>query len=408
MSEITTTGRTGDLAGRLVQLTPEDRLVEEVSRNLTPWDVDQILREANAGDPRRQAKLAQEILEKDWDIAQAVQTRAAAVIGTPWQIQPASQGPAAAESAACLARILSEAGGEDAGEPLASFDQLLANLLSAYLPGFAVSEIVWRDGGRGLAGFQFVPAHHFSFAGGSERPRLVTRRSPQGDELPRRKFVVHRYRHRSGDLARGGLIRPLAWLYCFKNLNLKDLLRYMEKFGMPFIAARLDPQAFESERRKIGYLIRNFGSDGGGVFTRGVELEFIQNQNQAGADLYFRFLDYAARAVSKLVLGQTATSDSQDANRSTASVHNLVRQDLRQDDCLALAETLRQDLLRPLVEFNFGPGLPVPRLVFACQAPPDLERESRVVDNLCRAGYRPEPAAIERRFGYRLAPLAQP
>ena len=280
---------------------------------------------------------------------------------------------------------------------------MLGALLTAYLPGFAVVEIVWRPGGRGVVGFQFVPAHHFTFRDSLHAPRLVTHAAPQGEPLPADKFLVHRYRHRPGDVARGGLIRPLAWLYAFKNLNLKDLLRYLEKYGMPFIAARLEDHAFEQERRKIAWLIRNFGSDGGGVFTKATELQVLP-QPTGGGELYFRFLDYAERAINKLLLGQTSSSDSRDSNRSTAAVHNLVRHDLLVDDCRALAETIRQHLLRPLVAWNFGAETPVPHLVFRAEAPADREAEARIIEHLARAGYRIAPGEITARFGYALAP----
>jgi phage gp29-like protein len=197
----------------------------------------------------------------------------------------------------------------------------------------------------------------------------------------------------------GGLIRPLAWLYVFKNLALKDLLRYIEKYGMPFIAARLDEQAFEKERRKIAYLVRNFGSDGGGVFTKATELEMLHAPGSSG-EVYFRFLEYSERAVARLILGQTSTSDSRDSNRSTAYVHNLVRHDLRADDCTALAATLRRELIRPLVQFNFGPEEPLPTILFQAPVEGDREQESRIVANLTAAGYRLDPATVSARTGY--------
>lgn len=393
------TEKTAD--GRLVRLVQQDRLYQEVSIDLGPTDIDRVLREANVGRQQDQAKLAAEILEKDWDIAQAVQTRTAAVLGAAWEVQPQADTDRAREVADFVRQALASAG-TGAAAPLDTFEQLLGAMLTAYLPGFSVNEIVWREGGREIAGFQFIPQHHFTFYESMDRPLLVTPENRSGYALPSHKFIVHRYRHRRGDITRGGLIRPLAWLYAFKNLNLKDLLRYIEKFGMPFIAARLDQHAFDHERHKIAWLIRNFGSDGGGVFTKGAELEFIEG-NGSNAEVHFKFLDYCERAVSKLILGQTSTSDGRDSNRSTAAIHNLVRHDLCIDDCRALAQTIRQDVIRPLVQFNFGPDEPLPRFAMACDLPPDRETESRIVQNLANAGYSIAPADIEAKFGYRLS-----
>ncbi len=397
---------TGVRTGTLVRLLPEDRHAAEVSISLTPGDVHQVITDANGGDQQDQAKLAQEILEKDWDIAQTIQTRAAAVLGTPWKILPANDSAGAHEVAETIDRLLRETLGDTAG--LDSFEQFIAQMLTAYLPGFSVSEIVWREGGAGIEGFQHIPQHHFTFRN-SLWPLLVTKDQPAGWELPANKFVIHRYRHRCGDIVRGGLIRPLAWLYAFKNLNLKDLLRYLEKFGMPFVAARVDDHAFDKERRKVSQLVRQFGSDGGAVFTKATEIELIAGHN-GSAEVYFRFLEYSQDAIAKVVLGQTSTSDSRSSNRSTAAVHNLVRQDLREDDCRAIEATVQEQVIRPLVVFNFGPGAlegGPPKLRFDCEPMQDLELESRILLNLAKAGYRVRKDEVEARFGYQLEDITE-
>lgn len=390
--------------GRLVDFLPQDRLQPELTRQLSPGDVDQILRAANTGDCQRQAKLAREMVEKDWDLAQALQTRVAAVAGTPWELQPGADTLVGRRIAAFVERALRAAGSVPGDEDLDGFGQLLNHMLTSYLPGYSVNEIVWDEGGRGVLGFQFIEPQFFTLRD-STALRLVTPEQPLGVELPRGKFIVHRYCHRGGDLTRGGLIRPLAWLYVFKNLNVKDLLRFLEKYGMPFLLARLDQAAYDEERHHLAYLIRHFGSDGGGVFTKAAELQVVQPGANQG-DVYFKFMDYCERAISKLILGQTSTSDSKDSNRSTAAVHNQVRQDLRVDDCRALAETLRQDLIGPLVRFNFGDDAPVPHLCFQCQPPTDRELESRILVNLHQAGFAVDPAAVAARFGYPLQAAA--
>lgn len=388
-------------AQRLVTPNAQDRHAREVSRNLTPYDVDRILQNANGGDPREQAKLATEILEKDWDIAQALQTRIAAVSGTPWDVQPADDSERARAVASFTRQALKAAGSAAEAADLGGFGGLIRGLLGGLLTGYAVAEIVWAEGGAGLRGFQHIPAQHFTFGDGMA-PRLVTPDAPRGHDLPVGKFIVFSPGNRTGDIVRAGMIRPLAWLYAFKNLNLKDLLRYVEKFGMPFLIARLDDYAFDQERLRIASMIRHFASDGGGVFTKSAELELLQPSANSG-EVYFRFLDYCERAVNKVLLGQTSTSDSRDANRSTASVHNLVRQDLRADDCRALAEALERQLLRPLAQYNFGPDAPVPSLCFRVEEEADRERESRILVNLRQAGYQVAPDAVEGAFGYPLS-----
>ena len=83
-----------------------ERGEEDASRGLTPERLDGIMLEANSGDPRRQARLCRDILERDWSIGHALQTRVNAVLGCPWRIEPGDS----SEGAAMAARRLEEIG----------------------------------------------------------------------------------------------------------------------------------------------------------------------------------------------------------------------------------------------------------------------------------------------------------
>ena len=388
-----------------VRITQNDRTgVSEVSKAFTPAKVASIIETANAGDQRNQAKLCQEILEKDWDIMQAIGTRAAAVKATEWEINPADDSTQAKKVAEFVENALDSVE-NDFSDTFDSFEQMIENIsASSFLPGFSVQEIAWLPGGAGIQGYQHIDAHHFTFkdAENQNRPMIVTDEYQAGKELELNKYIIHRHRARAGDIVRSGLIRPLAWLYAFKNLNVKDLLRYIEKFGMPFVAAFLNDNAWEKERTKIAYLIQNFGSDGGGVFTEATRLEFLNSQDSSAGELYFKFLKYCEKKINQIVLGQTSTADSESSNRSTASVHDEVRQDLREDDCKSIARTIRKHLIRPLVAFNFPAGTPIPEFKFLTEPPEDLAAFADVVQKLSGAGYQAEDDFIEEKFGIKL------
>ena len=211
---------------------------------------------ANTGDTEDQCRLSREILEKNADIMQALSTRKNAVIGCGWRLEPGDESEAARQAAEQLQSVLRECGGDGSD----AFEDLLEDLLGALLPGFAVSEILWQPGG-GLTGFHHVGQQHFTFVDGYT-PRLVTRDNPRGEVIDRKRIIFHRVRFHGGDPARGGLIRPLAWLHCFKTVGEKDLLSFIERHGMPFVAAKVDETTFEREKNLVKRLIRNFGSSG--------------------------------------------------------------------------------------------------------------------------------------------------
>ena len=359
------------LAERIVHWEPSDRTESDASRALTPSRLDGIFRSANRGDPRDQAKLAEEIEEKNWDMAQAIQTRRAAVLGLDYSFQPRD----AFADDSNAKRIAGEINRDLDRDML---HDVFTHMLSGLLSGYACHEIVFESGGKDIAELIEIDGRYISFNDSLE-PLLISTNHPEGKPLVPGKFVFHRHRARSGDATRGGLIRPLGWMYLFVTFGMKDLLRFIEKFGMPFVSARLDDHAWKQDRNKIAYLIRNFGSDGGGVFSKNVELEMLEAPNNTG-EVYFKLLEYMEAAITKVVQGQTATSGDA-GGFSKGQAQENVRTDLMEADCKAVAKTVQQSILAPLTMYRYGPDAPVPELVFDISEPAARAQESRVLVN---------------------------
>jgi len=355
--------------GRAFIAEPADYRDRDVSRGLTPAAVDRIMCSANSGDTADQCRLAFEIEEKNWDISHALQTRRMAALGAPWQIEPGDESPAAKTAAETFEAELRAAGDPD--QEIDSFGDLRNDLLSAILPGFAVSEILWGAGGV-IRGFSYLDQRHFTFRDG-RRPKLITKDNPNGIDLPARKVILHGIRRRGPDVTRSGLIRPLAWLHVFANLNIKDLLSFIERYGMPFVIAKVDEESWQTERNKLRRLIRNFGPSGGGLFTKATEVELLQAANNTG-DVYFKLLEFLAAAVTKVVLGQLGTSG--EGGWSNNGAQSQVRQDILEGDCGALDDTLNTQLANPWSAIrNTVP----PRIVTVTDPPEDQAKAAEKV-----------------------------
>jgi len=391
------------LPGRIVVAQPTDRYDHDAGRDLTPSGVDRIMTLANSGDIAELSRLALELEEKDWDIQHALDVRRRAVTGICYKIEPGGEAPADKAAAAALQTALDsidQAGGLD------TFSDLSEDLMSALVPGFAVSEIVWGAGGE-ILGFNFIEQYHFTAIPDPLQPvwspkalRLITLDRPQGTALPDNKFVVHRYRRRGGDVARGGLIRPLAWLYCFKNSGIKDLERFVERFGMPFVVAKVDQATWDKELTTLQRLIRNFGPGGGGVFTKAVEVALLQTA-ATGGDIYFKLLEYYGAAIIRLILGQTATSSS-GGGLSGDNAQAAVRQDILEADCKLLDATQTAMIARPFTTFNFAPNTKTPKIVRQCQPPEDTVTLATTVKTLNDAGLEADADEMTERFGIKL------
>ena len=377
-----------------------DRLDSQVTRDLTPQRIDAIMQAANSGDVADQCRLCREILEKNFDIIQAVQTRKDALLGLQWSIEPGDETPEAKAAADSLKKELERCGD---GDELDTFEDLMDDLMGALLPGFAVSEIVWINGGH-IAGFKHIPQRFWSFQDGFS-PKLITTRHPLGIEVPRRRIIFHRRRFHGSDPVRGGLVRPLAWLHCFANVNHKDLLAFIERYGMPFLVAKVDDNEFETQKNKLRKLIRNFGSGGGGLFTKAVELEMLQAAQTTG-DVYFRLLEYLGDAVNRIVLGQTASSGDS-SGLSGGDAQSQVRQDILCSDARWLERGINAQIFKVWGEYNF-PGVQPPRLKIQTEPAEDLAALATTVSSLYAGGLETDPAEMSERFGIKLTRRPEP
>lgn len=388
--------------GQFVRWEPTDRYQPQPSVGMSPESLTALLNKANQGEPKEQALLSREILEKDWDTLSAIGTRCASVLADEWCCEPPEgleDDPTAMKIADAANVMLQSCVGE--GELLGT-EGLLSHMLGALLPGYAVAEIIWQPGGKGIAGFNPVLSEAITFRN-SLPPLLATNNHPEGIPLLARKFVVHRHRALSGDATRGGLIRPLGWMFCFSQFNIKNQLRFVEKFGMPFVAARVEDGEWDKSRSVLASIIRNFGTDGGGVFTKAVELELLQAA-QGDGEVFFRSAQYWREAKTLVIQGQLATS-SQGGGLSSNNAQENVRNDLTLGDQAQVARSMRASVLQPWTIFNFGEGAPVPCFKFEREEERDDELRSKVFVNLKNAGWRATQKAVQDEFGIEVEPV---
>lgn len=231
-------------------------------------------------------------------------------------------------------------------------------------------------------------------------PKLITEDAAEGVDLLPYKFIFHKHKGLWGSLSRGGLIRPLAWLYCFKNLNLRDLLRYTEKVGIPFIYANISDESFQTEAAKISSTLRRFSGDGAGVFSTGTEIKSLQ-RTAGGENVFMKCQELFASAIPKLILGTDATGTA-DAKFSNGQTGLVMSQKYREDDCDCLAETIRNTIVKWLVGFKYGFDMPLPFFKFDYEAAKDVAAAVDQIEKLSNAGYVVDPAQVEEETGWKV------
>mgnify|MGYP002622565368 CR=1 FL=1 len=354
--------------GTIVGRRREDAWRDYPADGLTPQRLVSIIREADAGDPSAQFTLFEQMEEKDAHLFSVARTRRLAVTGLQWEIVSATQMPGwgAARGVAASRAMADEAAAycDRALRDLPGFEAALDHMSLAVGRNLALVELIWEAGASGLrlAALSPVPFGRIAFDDLGEI-RLITESSQhEGIALPPDKFIVHAPHAASGHPLRGGLLRATALAYLGKHFAIKDWLIFAEVFGMPVRVARYAPNATPEEKREMLNMLSRLGADATGIFSKAVELQVIQSRTPGEVNLYENLCLYFDREISKAWLGQTLTTDTARmlASAGAAKVHDQVRRDLRDDDLRKEAETLRRDLLAPMVRMQFGPDAPVP------------------------------------------------
>ena len=375
--------------GRTVWDEPSaDRAGRGTSDDITPADVARILAAANTGDCREQSQLALELGEKNWTILHNLETRRNQLLGCGYIVKPGDDSAAAKRAADEWRKVLETV----------DFHGLCEHLHRALLPGFAVAEIIWEPGGK-LGGFNLIEQQHFTFIDSME-PLLVTSGNARGTKLAANKYLVQYYKPNRTDPARGGLIRPLAWMHVMHALPLKDFLSFVERYGMPFVVAKVDAATGEDERRKLIRVIRNFGPNGGGVISRSSELELVAAAGaSSGQSVYLQLLHYLEDGSTKLLLGQTASSGDS-GGFSNGDAQSRVRQDILEADGRNLDNTINRQLTQLWTRYNYGPLVAPPVVHYETESPADDVADADTLLKLSQAGFQAKPEQVKKRFGW--------
>lgn len=371
---------------------------DSIAAGLTPQKLASILRAADQGDTRDYLTLAEEMEEREPHYAAVLGTRKRAL--------------------SCIDPIV-EAGGDDAKSReiadeieemvrLPVFASLVEHLVDAFGKGYAVSEIMWETSAK-----QWLPYDYrerdprfFTFAQVDRHVmRLASLNDPiNGDPIPPYKFVRHVPRLKSGIPARGGLAKIAAWSFVFKSYTLKDWVAFCEVYGMPIRVGKYGAMATAEDRAQLLNAVRNIGSDAAAIIPATMEIELVETGKGggSGSTVFSGLADYTDKQVSKLVLGQTMTTDhgSGGGGLAQAKVHELVRHDIKFADARQLETTINRDLVRAYVDLNHGPQKSYPAVRLPVPVPEDLTALATNLKSLVPFGLRIAESDVRDRFGF--------
>ena len=354
---------------------------EYVTDGLTPERLAALYKAADRGDVRQQSYLFDQIEEKDPHILGEKTKRVKVIRDVDFILSPVSDSSRDMEIYEFVKKYTLDL--PDWGDTIEAFQDAVGK-------GFSCLEPVWdfSEGQGILEYFDFIEQKRFTFRSPqgllSKVPRLLTDTNMQGVDIPAWKLAMRTYGGKTGHPAKSGVFRPCSWMYLFKNYSIKDWVIFSARLGKPLMLGKYPAGSQDNVKTAMMKALRQIGSDSYGIIPENSAIEFVESQQKsASSDLYFTLANFCNKENSKAILGQTLSADIGDVgSKAAAETHKGIMMDLILSDAWEIVNVINQQIISPLVGFNWGWDTPSPTMTATMDLPEDMEAKSKTMERI--------------------------
>lgn len=358
-----------------------------------------ILRAAEGGDVSQLFALYRDILSGHSHLQTEFNTRKLAVLGDPVSFTPRDKKRPEDVRAALACERLKECPTWTLGRN---------HLLNSSLYPVALVEKVWKRAEPNELGLRYdlaelapVPFHALDFTD-SGKLKLWEFDAVTGMKLPTRfaprpeDYITHR-----GHLLTmlpdywGGPLRACLFWWLFSVMDRDWWVRFLSRFGTPFIVGKYNT-ANPKDKATLANAFAAASQLLGLVVSKETQVEIHDVSANTHGDAFEKMHSVANRELSKLILGQTMTSEAQaqGIGGSQAMVHNMVRGDIKQYDAATLAATLEAQLCLPFLRINGLHG--AVKIVWGTAGPEEIKAASDTLKSAHESGLELTDQGIEQ------------
>jgi phage gp29-like protein len=358
-----------------------------------------ILREAEIGSVDRLFALYRDIISGHSHLQAEVNTRKLAVLGDPISFAPRDKTRPEDVLAAKACERLKECETWNLGRN---------HLLNGCLYPLAIVEKIYKPAAPNELGLRFDLAElspvKYQAITFQDRARLqlwdfdehtglrmASKFTPEPEQ-----YIIHR-----GHLLTqmpdywGGPLRAGLFWWLFSVMDRDWWVRFLARFGTPFIVGKYN----SANPKDKSTLTRAFSAASqllGLVISKDTEIEVTQAATKDTGEAFQKMHEIANRELSKLILGQTSTSEAQPSalGGSQAQVHNTVRGDIKQFDATTLAHTLENQLCKQYLAINGLTGSV--KIITGSAGPEEIKAAANVVKTAADSGLQLTDAGIEQ------------
>lgn len=260
-----------------------------------------------------------------------------------------------------------------------TIDGAIRSILSAYDYGFSLHEKVYKyiesgpfAGKIGIAALRQKSPTRIDFdvdAFGKLKPMGIIQVQQTGTRKPLdpAKFILHVYQ-REFDNYYGESDLKAAYRFWFLKVNFfRYWGMYLEKFGIPLVWGKVTSATVDAaDQAKFRTIVANLQAGMAAVAPDNLELNFLE-PSQSGKETFAAAIDTLNISIARSILLPTLLGLSAGQDKGS-----LARSQTESDtfdmvlggDSREVEETLNEQLLRPLVDMNFGKQESYPQFKF--------------------------------------------
>lgn len=316
-----------------------------------------------------------ELEEKDDDVSSALEMLKLAVLSRERTVVAADDSGPAQEAAAFIRQQLAN---------VRNLHEILESMLDAPAYGVSIAECIFdvSAGQVALLDIKDRPQELFSF-----NPQYMLQTGPMrlmtnpwsidgGELVPEEKFLIFTFRPRSGNRRGRPLLRRVFWPSWFKRQAMRFWLRFGEK-GPGTAAVTYPSGATDDEKKKAlaaaEAMVQSIAIAVPENF--GLIKELLTAARSQNPAVYQQLINDQKYAIARAIVGQTLTTYGNEGgtgSQALGTVHAKMFYLKEVEVALKMQAIINDQLVRPLVLWNFGPTVPMPKFTVASEDEQDL------------------------------------
>lgn len=355
-----------------------------------------------------------EMPRKDPHVSSCIYLPVMARLSSGWDFVPASDAPEDARVAAYVRFAL---------DKLVS--RLLTDAMEALWMGFCCIEKIWGApqatgewaGFQGYRAFRPLPQETVTYKrdehGDLEPDGVWQARSDHPGSMvtpgldpanftrhDASRFVKWYWRTEYGNPLGLSILRPAYAPYFFKQFTLKQWARYMAKYGMPGIRIKVPKDAKKEQMDDAVEYARRYQTDLAMAYREGTEIT-IEAPNTTATMNFEAAKTDANKEIAHACLQPATLLDVTDQGSYALAKEQSGTFTWFLDNVgnLLAEEVMDQQVIRPMVDTNFGRQYECPWFTFRDFSQPDRESVARMVDLLVKAGMDVPKSWIRETLG---------